>query len=321
MPATTVPDKNLTRPPTKRPYTATPTPKAKSVGCFRMRRGQIQIFVCVFLVAFAGCTAAEGQAKASSTIPPAPPPVVAADTGSISGKTVNEEVLPIEGVGVVIAETRNTTKSDANGAFTFNGIPPGTYTLLTGRAGYQEASKKVDVLAGEITEITITLKGIALPAQWVAVDRYTQGILAGNYIAPAPNDVQTWTHIFALKDDPLVMEDLLFEADWTPTTALGNGIRFYAGIGDWPNADFAKANLCMGPGHDRYACRTPPEKIKQDWACDPADKNSCRGKTLLRPGGASVAADLVGLWPQESINVYTSQFYRMPMPPDYKAPP
>lgn len=280
-----------------------------------MSRWRIIVALCVAIPALSGCVAEE--AKAVTSTPTAAEPTVASDTGSIAGKTLNEEQLPIEGVGVVIAETRNSTKSDAVGAFTFNGMPPGTYTILTGRAGFKEAAKKVEVRAGEITEVRIILKEVALPEAWVSVDRQSRAMLAGSYVAAYPNDVQTWNQKWSTKDDPLALEDLLLEADWNPTTLLADGIRFWSGIGTWNSGQ----TLCSGTGKDPYVCPVPPEKIQQDWGCDFADDKTCIAEWMFRPGGSSVSQGLVGVWPQDTVTVYVSHFYRMPMPAEYKARP
>ncbi|MBI2077065.1 MAG: carboxypeptidase-like regulatory domain-containing protein [Euryarchaeota archaeon] len=271
----------------------------------------------LFCVPFAGCIAAESSdTRASNSIAPAAVPTAAADTGSIAGKTVDEEQLPIEGVGVVIAETRNSTKSDASGRFTFNDLQPGTYTVLTGRAGFKEQAKKVDVVPGEITEATIVLMEIALPAEWVQVDRQSQGMIAGSYVAVYPNDLQSWNKKWYLKDDPAVLEGMQIEADWLPSTALGNGIRFWSAIPAWNS----EKTLCVGSGFDPYVCVVPPEKYKVDWGCDHASEpNSCIAQWQFRPGGSSGTQGLVGLWPQDTVTVYVSHFFRMPMPAEYKA--
>ena len=281
--------------------------------------GRTILLILALAMPWAGCIGAESSDnRTSSSAAPAAVPTAAADTGSIAGRAVDEEQVPIEGVGVVIAETRNSTKSDGSGRFTFNGLQPGTYTLLTGRAGFKEQAKKVDVLPGEIIEVTVMLKAIALPAEHVVVDRRSQAMLGGSFVAVYPNDLQSWRAKWALKDDPLALEGMQIEADWLPSTALGNGIRFWSAIPTWN----AEKTLCVGSGFDPYTCVVPPEKYQVDWGCDFAsDPNLCVAEWQFRPGGSSLSQGLVGLWPQDTVTVYVSHFFRMPMPAEYKARP
>lgn len=110
----------------------------------------------VFGVLLGGCTgapAAPGGATSS-----APAPEVSSDAGAIAGNVVDDELKPITDAELVLGGANmSAVRSDAQGAFTINGVPPGTHTLLVARLGFLAASKRVDVVAGETTRVQITL--------------------------------------------------------------------------------------------------------------------------------------------------------------------
>lgn len=132
------------------------TPDFDDVSSFRL------LSVCLAALLVAGCS---GTAT-KTTIPPttsAPPPVVTADTGSISGVVTDEELVPLAKVGVVVAENENlSTESDTAGKFTLNDVPPGDHSIIIARAGYETATREVTVLAGETLEVTMTLKSLII---------------------------------------------------------------------------------------------------------------------------------------------------------------
>lgn len=77
----------------------------------------------------------------------------AQSTGRISGRVVKEAGGGgIGGVVVVINELGAATLTDANGAFTFNSVPPGSYTLSY-TAGERVESGTVEVTAGTTARV------------------------------------------------------------------------------------------------------------------------------------------------------------------------
>src|SRR5688572_13782760 len=92
----------------------------------------------LLLTALAGCAAEEKVVAPTTTAPPAAPTV---ETGTISGVLVNEEDLPVPNVEIVLQESKNATKSDATGKFTFNGLQPGSYTVLASALGFESLAR------------------------------------------------------------------------------------------------------------------------------------------------------------------------------------
>ncbi|MBI2079071.1 MAG: carboxypeptidase regulatory-like domain-containing protein [Euryarchaeota archaeon] len=110
----------------------------------------------------AGCTSGEGAATSTSPTPTlAPEPTVDAATGSIAGKVIDDEARPIAGATVAIGKDSQST-TDEGGKFTFNDLQPGSYVVNVARLGFEQVGRKVEVRAGEVAELTLTLKSISL---------------------------------------------------------------------------------------------------------------------------------------------------------------
>lgn len=79
-------------------------------------------------------------------------------SGSVTGVVTDAnsgETLP--GVNVVIQELQQGDATGAEGEFTLNNVPAGTYTLTASFVGYQEYSEQIQVGSGEL-ELDIELK-------------------------------------------------------------------------------------------------------------------------------------------------------------------
>ncbi len=67
-------------------------------------------------------------------------PAADAETGAISGRTVNEAQAPVGGVSIVAQDASGrsaaSATSDAEGAFSLSGLAPGTYSLTAQKTGY-----------------------------------------------------------------------------------------------------------------------------------------------------------------------------------------
>lgn len=80
-------------------------------------------------------------------------------TGDIQG-TVKEDDggKLLENCRVALSPGGKSTWTDANGAFAFEGLEAGTYTLSFGKSGYIDATQEVSVTTGQITRANIYMK-------------------------------------------------------------------------------------------------------------------------------------------------------------------
>lgn len=81
-----------------------------------------------------------------------------AQTGSISGKIVDESKLPIPGASVQIDGTQKLTVSDSDGNFRITGLTSGTYTLTAKYIGFAPLKQTVTVGATNVVA-NFSLKG------------------------------------------------------------------------------------------------------------------------------------------------------------------
>lgn len=86
-------------------------------------------------------------------------PAMAATTGAITGNVRDTNGVAVAAADVSIAGPIRATKStDAKGAFAFNDIPPGLYTVQVSKAGYTVARNDgVAVFIGESENVAVTL--------------------------------------------------------------------------------------------------------------------------------------------------------------------
>lgn len=83
--------------------------------------------------------------------------IVFAQSGSISGKVVDETNQPLPGASVSIDGTTIGSTTDVNGAFTLNQVKAGNYTLTAKFLGYVAGKKTVSVSAGQVASISFQL--------------------------------------------------------------------------------------------------------------------------------------------------------------------
>lgn len=67
------------------------------------------------------------------------------ETYLISGTVVDEKQVPINGATVFISGSKKMTASDSNGEFSFEGMPPGNYTLSASMLGYSTPSQALAI--------------------------------------------------------------------------------------------------------------------------------------------------------------------------------
>jgi hypothetical protein len=127
--------------------------------------GDVALRALTLVVLVAGCSSAPAVKTKPTSSTTAAVPTVDEQTGSISGKVLTDELVPLPGAEVGITDLQLTTKTDATGVFTFNSLKPGSYKLIVQALGFEASGRKVDVTAGQVVNVNLTLKAIALPAE------------------------------------------------------------------------------------------------------------------------------------------------------------
>lgn len=80
------------------------------------------------------------------------------EPGWVKGEvsSYNNETLP--GVNIVVKELGKGTTTNIEGQFEIAALPAGNYTLLASCIGFQPFEQKIQVIAGETTKLSLTLK-------------------------------------------------------------------------------------------------------------------------------------------------------------------
>ena len=73
--------------------------------------------------------------------------IVKAQTGSVSGKVLDETGQPLPGASILVKGTTRSTSTDADGNFKLAGLSTGSLTLSASFVGYQTMDKAVSVAA------------------------------------------------------------------------------------------------------------------------------------------------------------------------------
>ena len=86
------------------------------------------------------------------------PQALAADAGDLEGHVLRaRDAQPIQGASVQIKETGSKASTDASGAYSFNDVKPGTYTLVVTSSAGTIVERKVSVAAGKNPRLDIAM--------------------------------------------------------------------------------------------------------------------------------------------------------------------
>ncbi|HVA37340.1 MAG TPA: TonB-dependent receptor [Candidatus Dormibacteraeota bacterium] len=88
------------------------------------------------------------------------PPAFAATSGLVTGTVDDAQHHPVAGADVqlVAGQTHRSTTTDAQGRFSFPGVPFGRYRLYARKAGAGEAQLETTVFSGQLTRVAVTLE-------------------------------------------------------------------------------------------------------------------------------------------------------------------
>lgn len=76
---------------------------------------------------------------------------VHAQTGSIQGKVLNEDGMPLAGASLTLIELNRQAGTDNEGGYSFNDVPHGTYTVSVSFIGYETTEQQVTLSGAQQT--------------------------------------------------------------------------------------------------------------------------------------------------------------------------
>ena len=77
---------------------------------------------------------------------------------TVCGTVVNSDTMePLEGVSVILSPSGKSKITGTDGYFEFAEVEAMQYTLTVQKAGYSTNRKSVNAIAGETTDVTITM--------------------------------------------------------------------------------------------------------------------------------------------------------------------
>lgn len=86
-------------------------------------------------------------------------PVIYEVFATVSGTVVDAATMePIEGVSVQLSPSSKNMVTGADGRFEFAEVDAVQYTITVMKAGYSTNRKLVNAIAGETTDVTITME-------------------------------------------------------------------------------------------------------------------------------------------------------------------
>lgn len=137
---------------------------------------------------------------------------LAADRGAIAGLLVDDRFRPIPNGRILLQETGDTARANANGEFQFVDLKAGEYTLRATVEGHEAQPKTVDVTAGEYAEIDIMARRVVSEGGHIVTQEFTVFIpCAADFVA---NGI-VWNCLLDLSGDTYRPG---FTANYTNTT-------------------------------------------------------------------------------------------------------
>lgn len=91
-------------------------------------------------------------------------------TGSIQGYIVGDDKQGLEGITIVLSNTKYTTITTEDGAFMFGAIPAGTYTLIAAGMRLNAEKQSIQVNSGAVTKMNLQLTASSSQLQEVTVN-------------------------------------------------------------------------------------------------------------------------------------------------------
>jgi hypothetical protein len=130
-------------------------------------------FLLVAMILLAGCAGGQKAAPAQATSQ-----TIA--LGSIEGRVLDDEQVPVAGVGVQLVEAGMNATSGPDGRFRFEAVVVGTHTMQVRAPGFEPHREKVEVAMDQTATATLVLKPVASVVPFIEMLPYEGYIQHGN---------------------------------------------------------------------------------------------------------------------------------------------
>ncbi len=96
-------------------------------------------------------------------------------SGTITGNVLDDTGLPLPGASLILKGTSIGTSTDFDGAFQFNKIDEGSYTVIISYLGFDNQEIEVQVVSNQNTELNIAMKGSSEALDEVVISTSADG--------------------------------------------------------------------------------------------------------------------------------------------------
>lgn len=133
----------------------------------------ILVVLAFIALSLAGCS--DGSSPPADDDDPfddLPQDPVSADKGLIRGIVIDPSIVPVEGATVTLLGANKEATSNADGAFVFNDLDPGTYFLEVSKVGFSKVQASTTVVAGVAKPDIVKVQIDRLPGTEPRVETY-----------------------------------------------------------------------------------------------------------------------------------------------------
>lgn len=310
-----------------------------------MAKGIAIVSVAALLVS--GCVGSAGGTKSAVE-----PEVASIDesTAGIQGVVTDDSFNPIANATVGILDRDAVASTNEGGRFALSRLEPGPVFLAVQALGYESVVRSIDLRAGEVTEVTLSLAALAIVEPYHVVVPKNGKIFCGVawrtpvsalntafaacgavYGTPL-SGLDSFVVIFEITSKNIsAVRTLVFETSWKRTQTFGSGLDIL-----WENYQDVVAYTFTEPVR-RFARMAGPSPLHAETDDDEIRSNVTKHKPPPRycgPNGpckywarvfpyastfgSSSAVDFA-FYVDQTYNLYVTEFYGERPPPLYTA--